>query len=270
LAAGANINNLRSRDLDELRIPLPSLPEQRRIAAILDKADALRAKRRAALKKLDELTQSIFLDMFGDPVTNSKGWPQVTFGSVCDRVTVGIVVRPASYYRPNGVPVLRSLNIKPGNIVLNDLVYFSETDNERLAKTRLKAGDVVLVRSGQPGTAAVVTSALHGVNAIDLLIASPTTNKCDSDFACAFFNSRGGRAIVLASQRGQIQKHLNVASLSDAVIPLPPIDVQREYSRRLKAIKLQIRTHAKALVALDALFNALQHRAFDGGCSAAR
>ena len=61
--------------LDEIRFPLPPLPEQRRIAEVLDRAEALRAKRRAALAQLDTLTQSIFLDMFGDPATNPKGWP---------------------------------------------------------------------------------------------------------------------------------------------------------------------------------------------------
>ena len=78
LAAGANINNLRNEHLDEFRIPLPPLPEQRRIAEILDKADALRAKRRAALAQLDTLTQSIFLDMFGDPATNPMGLPKAS------------------------------------------------------------------------------------------------------------------------------------------------------------------------------------------------
>jgi type I restriction enzyme S subunit len=252
-------------NLIRVQVPVPPLPEQRRIAEILDKAGALQAKRRAALAKLDTLSQSIFLDLFGDPVTNPKGWPEVAFGSVCERVTVGIVVRPASYYRPQGVPALRSLNIKPGKIVLDQLVFFSEEDNEtKLKKTRIRAGDLVLVRSGQPGTAAVVPLHLHGVNAIDLLIASPAKKRCDPYFACAFFNSRAGRVIILASQRGQMQQHLNVGSLSKAVIPLPPIELQREYSRRLTAVSHQAALQIQALAELDSLFRSLQYRAFRG------
>lgn len=270
-ASGATVKNLNIDLVRGVTVPLPPLPEQQRIAEILDKADALRAKRRAALAKLDTLTQSIFLDVFGDPATNPKGWPEVTFGSVCDRVTVGIVVRPASYYQPQGVPALRSLNIKPGKIVLDDLVFFSERDNDtKLVKTRLRAGDVVLVRSGQPGTAAVVPPNLHGVNAIDLLIASPSTSKCDPAFVCAFFNSKGGRAIVLASQRGQIQKHLNVGSLNEAKIPLPPLELQHKYSGLMRAIAEQVLVQTHALAELDSLFSALQHRAFRGNSSDAR
>jgi type I restriction enzyme S subunit len=149
--------------------------------------------------------------------------------------------------------------------VLDELVFFSEEDNEaKLTKTRLNAGDLVLVRSGQPGTAAVSPPELDGVNAIDLLIATPSKGKCDSSFVCAFFNSRGGHAIVLASQRGQIQRHLNVGSLSEALIPLPPFEMQREYSRRLHAATCHIALQSDALAELDALFASLQHRAFRG------
>src|SRR5207249_7797247 len=132
-----------------VEIPLPPLSEQRRIAQILDNADTLRVKRRAAMAHLETLTLTIFFDLFGDPTTNPKGWPQVQFSELCERVTVGIVVRPASYYVSDGVPALRSLNVKRGCISLKDLVYFSKKDNETiLTKTQLKSGDLVLVRSG--------------------------------------------------------------------------------------------------------------------------
>ncbi|MBK6865073.1 MAG: restriction endonuclease subunit S [Ideonella sp.] len=85
LAAGANINNLKSEHLDDLLIPLPPFPEQRRIAAILDQADALRAKRREALAQLDSLTQSIFIEMFGDPIANPLGWALVEIGDFAGR-----------------------------------------------------------------------------------------------------------------------------------------------------------------------------------------
>ena len=76
LAAGANINNLRNEHLDDMEIPLPPLPEQQRIAEVLDRAEALRAKRRTSLAELDSLTQSLFIDLFGDPVSNPRKWPQ--------------------------------------------------------------------------------------------------------------------------------------------------------------------------------------------------
>lgn len=265
VTTGTSQPQIIAQNIARISVPLPPLPEQRRIAEILNKVDALRAIRRATLEKFDELTQLIFLDMFGDPITNPKGWDKVYFEEICARVTVGIVIKPASYYTSHGVPALRSLNIKPGRIVMEDLVFFSESDNEtKLAKTRLKAGDLVLVRSGQPGTAAVVPQELDGVNAIDLLIATPQPKSANAIFLCQFFNSRGGRDIVLSNQRGQVQKHLNVGSLCKAQIPLPPIELQRKFASRVLAVEKQRTTHRAALVELDNLFASLQHRAFVG------
>ena len=84
VAAGANINNLRNSDIDDLEIPLPPLAEQKRLAAILDKADAIRRKRQQAIELADEFLRSVFLDMFGDPVTNPKGWEICSVGDVTD------------------------------------------------------------------------------------------------------------------------------------------------------------------------------------------
>jgi type I restriction enzyme S subunit len=265
LAVGAVVKNLNSEVVKQISIPLPPLPEQRRIAAILDQADALRAKRREALAQLHSLTQSIFLEMFGDPVTNPMGWPITDFKNICSRVTVGIVIQPASYYRDTGVPALRSLNVKPGKIMLDNLVYFSEQDNNnRLKKTQLRAGDLVLVRSGQPGTAAIVPDELAGINAIDILIASPLTDKANPTYLCEFFNSNAGRSLVLSSQRGQIQKHLNVGSLKDAQILLPPTSLQREFASRITAVKSLSAKSIEASEGLNSLFTSLQHRAFRG------
>lgn len=265
LGVGATFKEVSKAIVAKIKVPVPPLTEQRRIAAILDQADELRAKRREALAQYDELGQAIFIEMFGDPVTNPMGWPVIPFEELCSRVTVGIVVQPASYYRESGIPALRSLNIKPGRIVLNDLVYFSKEDNDtKLQKTKLRAGDVVLVRSGQPGTASVVPPELDGVNAIDLLIASPRSTEVDSTYLCEFFNSNAGRSLVLSSQRGQIQKHLNVGSLNAAPIVLPPLTLQRQFAQRLASTKALAARLGESSDEMDSLFASLQHRAFHG------
>ena len=134
------VKHLSVKKLNEAEIPLPPLAEQKRIAAILDAADALRAKRRETLAQLDTLLQSTFLDMFGDPVTNPKGWKTKKGSEICKRITVGIVVKPASYYQETGIPALRSLNVRANKIETNNLVYISNEDNENKSVTTGKAG----------------------------------------------------------------------------------------------------------------------------------
>lgn len=265
LGNGATFKEVSKAVVSRVEIPLPPLPEQRRIADILDKAEALRAQRRTALTKLDTLTQSIFIDLFGDPVTNPLRWPLASADHLCERITVGIVVQPSSHYQESGVPALRSLNIRPNEIVMENFVYFSASDNEeKLAKTRVRTGDVLLVRSGLPGTAAVVPSELDGVNAIDILIATPNIAKVDPLYLCYYFNSDGGKRMALGARRGQVQKHLNVGSLKEAPIPLPPLRLQQDFARRIKNVEALKFRHRKALAELDSLFASLQHRAFSG------
>lgn len=251
--------------LKELEVPLPALPEQRRIAAILDKADALRAKRREAIAKLDQLLQSVFLEMFGDPVTNPKGWPIRLVGDCCEKVTVGIVVKPASYYVDAGIPAIRSLNIGVNRILDGEFVYFSEQDNfGPLKKTILRAGDVVAVRSGQPGKAAVIPPEFDGANAIDVLIVRTKLSILLPEFLVHFLNSSAGKKLVLAEQRGQVQKHLNVKQLAEAEIPLPPLSEQKKFLTFATALSNLEAKLKKASDELEAAFFGIQSRAFAG------
>ncbi len=251
--------------LKEQVVPRPPIHEQRRIAAVLDHANELRAKRRQALDHLDDLTQSMLLDMFGDPAANPRGWGSVRCQDVCRRVTVGIVFQPASYYQEAGIPALRSLNIRPGEIVLDNVVHFSEQANETtLAKTRIWEDDVVLVRTGRPGTAAVVPGSLNGANAIDVLITTPDKSQVDPVYLCSFFNSPAGKRIVLGQKRGQIQEHLNVGSLKAVALPLPPVALQQEFARRVREVDKLRATCRTSLAELDALFASVRDRAFKG------
>lgn len=249
--------------LKENVVPVPPLSEQKRIAAILDKADAIRRKRQQAIQLADDFLRAVFLDMFGDPVTNPKGWGLRKFSEVCRQITVGVVVKPASYYVESGVPAIRSLNIKNYGVNRENFVFFSSEDNETtLSKSRVYAGDLVIVRSGQPGKAAVVTKDLDGVNAIDVLIARPDSGYLNSDYLAYFFNSGAAKSIVLAEGRGQIQQHLNVGSLNAAEIPIPPLDLQREFADILEKVKDKYLCSDEA--PFGDVFNSISQRAFSG------
>lgn len=262
---GATFLQVTKEDICSLEIALPPLAEQHRIASILDQADELRQKRQQAIEKLDQLLQATFIDMFGDPVSNPKGWDLFKLSNVCSKITVGIVVKPASYYVASGIPAIRSLNIGINKIIKERFVYFSEEDNNSiLKKTKLLAGDVVTVRSGQPGKSAVIEKDMEGCNAIDVLITRTDNSKLLPEFLSFFLNSNAGKQLVMKEQRGQVQKHLNVSQLSEAIIPIPPIDLQKNFLKNLGEIYGIIDKAFNAKNLTDNLFSSLQNQAFSG------
>lgn len=258
--------SIRLGDIEDMEVPAPNDDaEKERIVAILDQADELRRKRQRAIDCLNQLGQAVFHEMFGDPTTNPKGWPTAPVSSIATRITVGLVVKPASYYRDTGVPAIRGTNIKFSGIDLSDIVYFSERDNEtKLAKSRIWTDDIVIVRSGRPGLAAIVPPELNGANAIDVLIFSPDKKLTSPCFIRDLLNSEGGKRLVLSESRGQVQQHFNVGSLSKAEFFLPPIALQREYEEKIADLRKSINKYASAFEVSDRLFGALQSGAFRG------
>jgi len=256
---------LNKAKLRELLIPLPPLPEQKRITEILDKADALRQKNKQLLAAYDELLQATFLDMFGDPVTNPKGWKKMNGEDYCEKIGVGVVIKPASYYVDSGVIALRSLNIKPDEIDLNNLVYFSEKScKKELSKSILKVGDVVFVRTGVTGTAAVIPEKLDGCNCIDLIIARPNINIIHPKYLASFFNSEGGKKLVSSKEVGGIQKHFNIGAIKKLPIPVPNIKLQNQYAKIIENIEAQKTLVKQSLQESEDLFNGLVQKAFGG------
>jgi type I restriction enzyme S subunit len=262
LAAGANINNLRKEHLDEMQMPLPPLPDQRRIADILDKADALRAKRRAALAQLDTLTQSIFLDMFGDPATNPKGWPIRAFGRVCE-TRLGKMLDQKRQTGEHRRPYLRNANVQWFRIDLTSLLEMDFDEDDRRV-LRLEPGDLLICEGGEPGRAAVwrgeldecyFQKALHrGRPKPDL------ANAAYLSWLLWFLGQRGKLSGVTSATIA----HLTGEKLAVLPTMLPPLPVQRAFANRLAKVQSVADKQLAASHGLDALFASLQHRAFRG------
>ena len=192
--------NISQGIVKQLAVPLPLLPEQRRIAEVLDRAEALRAKRGAALAQLDTLTQSIFLDMFGDPATNPKGWPVLRVGEVAE-VQGGLQVTTARKNFPLEVPYLRVANVYRGRLNLSEIKTIRAKDAE-IARTKLVNGDLLIVEGhGNPaeiGRGALwdgsISVCIHQNHIIRARFASA---KVVPLYACEYLNSPGGRRHLL-------------------------------------------------------------------------
>ena len=249
----------------QIQISLPDLKTQQKITSILDKADNLRQYNKQLIEKYDALMQSLFLDMFGDPMRNEKGWKVKNGNEYCHKISVGVVIRPASYYVDKGVIALRSLNIKPNRIDLKDLVYFSKVNSETtLAKSQLKTDDVVIIRTGSTGTATIIPKELNNCNCIDLIITRPNKSIINPLYLVYFFNSERGKNIVSGHEVGGIQKHFNIGSIKSLKIPIPPINFQNKFAERVQLIETQKKKAEEALEKSEALFQSLLQKSFKG------
>ncbi len=266
-----NISNLNVDRCLRLPLPLPPLPEQRRIAEILDKADALRAKRRAALAQLETLTQSIFLDMFGDPVTNPKGWPVRLLAELGVEFRYGTSNKAAA----TGRPALRIPNVVGGSIDTDDLKRVPVSDDE-FERLRLRDGDLLFVRTnGNPdfvGRCAVFEAGrlrAAGFSGDGFVFASylirgrVTGDKVSPAFLREYMLGAEGRRQMRARCKTSAgQYNINVEGLCAIEVVAPPIELQMRFARRLDLSEALKRSHRLALRTTDRLFASLQHRAF--------
>jgi type I restriction enzyme S subunit len=217
----------------EYRINIPPLERQRLIADYLDaetgRIDALIAKRRRMIELLNERYEGVVEQSMRMLV---EGHGAIPLKHAAIRVEVGIVVTPASWYADAGVIALRGLNIKPGNIVLDDVVRISPEGHQLHRKSALKQGDIVVVRTGQAGTAAVVPAELDGCNCIDLVIIRPSA-RIMPKFLEFVLNSDWTQKHIDEHSVGTIQNHFNVGAMKGVPIPLPSLREQADVADAL-------------------------------------
>ncbi len=246
-----------------LEILLPSIKEQHRIAAILDQADALRAKRREALSQLDRLAQSVFIEMFGDPVKNTKGWPLRSFNDACP-TRLGKMLDQKQQTGQHSRKYLRNANVQWFRFDLGDVLEmdFDEAARETFS---LKEGDLLICEGGEPGRAAIWRNQLvecYYQKALHRGRPEPTMAQPEYLLWLLWFLSKhGGLSDHVTSAT---IAHLTGEKLKAMMIPLPPLTLQRKFAERLKTHEQLRLTLEHAVATQDALFASLQHRAFRG------
>ena len=241
---------------------VPAKETQEQIIEKLDKINSIIKRRKLELVKLDELIKARFVELFGDE-NNSFGWNIVNVEDVAD-VQVGVVIKPAQYYTDsqNGIKTFRSLNVGPMYIKDSDWVYFTEEGNNKNAKSILKENDLLIVRSGAPGTACVVSKEYEGCNAIDIIIAHPHLDKVNPYYLCAYTNLPHGKKQIEEGTGGAAQQHFNVGKYNKLKLMLPPMDKQEEFVAFMNQVdKSKVAVQA-ALEKAQLLFDSLMQEYF--------
>jgi type I restriction enzyme S subunit len=266
-AAGATVKNLNIDLVRGVQVPLPPLPEQRRIAQVLDRADALRAKRRVALAQLDTLTQSIFLDLFGRPMVNERGWSMSTVGDA-GLVQLGRQRAPKYQSGEHTRPYMRVANVHADRMDLTDVLSM-DFDEADFATYQLEHGDILL-NEGQStelvGRPAMWRDELPTCCFQNTLLRFQPNRKITTpEFALATFLHyfRSGAFARISSKTSSVA-HLGAGRFGLMPFPLPPLHYQREFSARMVAADKLKAAHRASLAELNALFSVLQFRAFRG------
>ncbi|WP_377277312.1 restriction endonuclease subunit S [Rhizobium sp. R86522] len=246
----------------ELPVPLPPLAEQKRIAAILDKADALRAKRRQAIALLDSLTQSIFLEMFGDPVSNPKGWPTFKLSDVAEFFAGNSLPEGLEFKRQVGGYL--QLKVSDLNLAENAehvVIAASFSDKPGSRSGTAPAGAIVFPkRGGAIATNKKRTLARPAILDPNLMGVAPKPQHLNSPFLAAWF-----KFLDLASiSSGSSVPQLNKQDLAPLDISVPPLQLQEVYKARKDQLSENVSHGSASLFASDRLFTTLQHRAFTG------
>ena len=265
LGNGATFKEVSKAIVSRIEIPQPPLAEQRRIAAVLDRAEALRAKRRAALAQLDILTQSIFIDVFGDPATNPKGWPVLQLHEVVKEgtiVTYGIVQAGEEF--PGGVPYIRTGDIVGGEIVTSGLRHTDPEIAAKFSRSRVEAGDIVMSIRATVGTTALVPRELDGANLTQGTGKISPGKKIERFYLLNYLRASGTQHWIRLQIKGATFREITLTRLRELPVAVPPIATQREFARAVKAIEKLKTAHSASLAELASLFASLQHRAFRG------
>jgi type I restriction enzyme S subunit len=272
-AAGATVKNLNIDLVKSVQVPLPPLAEQRRVAEVLDRAEALRTNRRASLAELDDLIESVFTDLFGDPVTNPKVWPVTSLGGVArGKPNNGIFRKNPDYVQDGveGLPVVWVEELFRGSrIDITESRRVRPTSAE-VANYGLKHGDILFCRSSLkldgiafnnvylgPDDAALFECHLIRVQP-NLSIISPIYLNC-------LLRLPQLRAIAKSKSKTATMTTIDQTSLCSIPVMLPPLALQQQFERHVAAVATLKCKYDISLAKMDTLFAALQFRAFSGG-----
>lgn len=268
---GAGLKHISKGYIEDLEIPLPSLQTQQKIAAILDKADELRQYNKQLIEKYDALTQSLFLETFGDIVSNSKGWDKKTIKEISIRFSDGPFGSnlKTEHYSEKGIQVIRlqNIGINKFNNNGNDKSFVNETHyNNVLKKYSCYPGDIVIATMGNPNIRACVLpdNIEVAVNKADCVLLRVNPKTANQIYISCLLNLEAFLNLAVSYIHGQTRSRISSGQLGAILVPIPPINLQNQFAERVQLIETQKQQAQEAFAKSEALFQGLLQQAFKG------
>jgi type I restriction enzyme, S subunit len=269
-ARGVTQANISKGIVEELRIPVPTLPEQRRIANILGKADAIRRKRKEAVALTEQLLRSAFLEMFGDPITNPKGWPSESIDELCIRGAslvdgpFGSSLKPECYV-DSGVKVVRNWNIYDDRFDLTEFKYVTRAKFEEIRRSEVLRGDILITTKGTVGDVCVAPdlggpAVLSASGTVRLRVPSDATYI--PEFVVGQMTTGSYKRYLHTFEAGSAQQYLNLSAIKKMRLIRPPIERQRTFEQVRATVRASAARASEALLTSDHLFASLVEQAF--------
>ncbi len=251
---------------DKIKILVPPLPIQKKIVAVLEKAEKLTEWRKEADALTDEFLKSVFLEMFWDPVKNPNEWSKEVLNTNVEKICVSYVGPCNKYYtsKENGVPMIRTGNIKENYLNLDKLKYVTKVFHEKQKKSQLKEGDLLIARHGTNGQASLVTKELGVANSLNVVIVRPNKEKYNSIFFTHCFNTNSNLSSLGNKLGGSTQNVINTRAIQSHELIRPPIELQQKFASIVEKVEDMRYAQKQSKAQIDDLFNALMQKAFKG------
>lgn len=259
---GSTFEAVNREDVEKIEIPLPSLDEQKRITAILEKADRLRRQRRFVQTLSDSFLQSIFIKMFGDIFQNEKDFEVGEIGQKLSFMTSGSRGW-AEHYTAKGDLFLRIQNVNKGELLLNDIAFVQAPDTAEARRTKVKEGDVLLTITAALGRSAIIPKNLPTAY-INQHIALLRVKDINPTFVSHFITSKSGQIQIERLDREGVKSGLNFDDIKGINILMPPLPLQEKFAEIVKNFERVRRQQREAARQAEHLFQTLLHRAFRG------
>lgn len=266
MGVGSTFKAISRKDISMFSIPLPPLKDQRKIADVLDKASALIELRKTQLEKLDLLIKSQFIEMFGDPVTNPKGWEISNINSICNVIVDCPHSTPYYLQEDTGYMCIRTSVLKNNRIDWNRVEYISsEQFVERTKRYVPKENDIVYSREGAIlGIAAVIDRNVNIALGQRMMLFSINVQKCHCYYLWFVLNQNAVTRQVQDKIGGSASPHINVKDIKTFEIPVPPIKLQNEFAAFVECVENQKKILQQSLEKLELNYKSLMQKCFRG------